>query len=360
MDQEGDDTMAYLFAPLKIGGRQVKNRVVLPPMVCFGWAGDDGLASERHTRHYEARARGGAGLIILEATAVSREGRLADTQLGIWSDDHIPGLKAIADRCHKHGALVLVQIHHAGLNVPASVATKGVAPSDYDDGKRRARELTVEEIRGIRRQFIDAARRAHAAGLDGVELHGAHGYLLSQFASPRINRRTDEYGGRLEGRLRLAREIVEGIRDSLPGEFIVGCRMGSNEPDLDTSIAMARLLQAAGVDLLHVSTGMNGGTPLEVPEGFPFNWIVYGGVRVHEHVSVPVIAVNGIRAPEQAENLVAGGMADLVAVGRAQLADPDWAAAAMEGRTPAPCRACKPCSWFSDGTKCPRYQEGRD
>lgn len=349
--------MAHLFSPLRIGGRQVTNRVVMPPMVCFGWAGGDGVVSERHIRHYEARAKGGAGLIILEAAAVSREGRLADTQLGIWSDDHIPGLREIGDRCRKHGALVLVQIHHAGLNAPASVAAMGVAPSNYDDGKRRARELAVEEIHEIRKRFVDAARRAYEAGLDGIELHGAHGYLLSQFASPLVNKRTDKYGGRLEGRLRLALEIVEAVKTSLPGDFIVGYRMGCNEPDLETSMNMARLLQSAGVDLLHVSTGMNGSAPPASPEGFPFNWIVYGGVRIHERATVPVIVVNGIRTPEQAGRLVDEGMADLVAVGRAQLADPNWARSAMEGRDPVPCLQCKPCQRFSDGTKCPRYQE---
>lgn len=349
--------MPDMFEPIRIGGVTVKNRIVLPPMVCFGWAGENGRVTARNVRHYEARARGGAGLIILEAHAVNRDGRLAESQLGIWADEHIEGLRRIADRCHEHGSAVLAQIHHAGLQTPPGVSEIPVAPSTYTDDKgRTARELARDEIEGLQKDFLDAASRAHAAGLDGIELHGAHGYLMSQFASPRVNLRTDEYGGAISGRMRFATELVKKIRLRLPPGFVIGYRMGSNEPTLKDSQEMARILEDAGVDVLHVSTGMSGSPPLQVPEGFPGNWIVYGGTEIHENSAVPVIVVNGIRTPAQARLFLDSGMTDFVAVGRGQLADPNWALAALEGREPVPCRGCKPCRWFADGTACPNYQ----
>lgn len=332
----------------------------MPPMVCFGKASKDGFVTDKHVSHYEARAKGGTGLIIVEATCIQRDGRLSDDQLGIWSDQHIPGLRQIADACHKNGTVVILQIHHAGLKTPPSVAEIPVAPSKGDD--RVSSELTIDEIETIKQDFIKGALRAKEAGFDGIELHGAHGYLLSQFASSITNHRIDEYGGDLNKRMKLPLDIIAGIQKELGNEdFIIGYRMGGNEPTLKDSIKIAKLLEEAGVDLLHVSTGISSpDVPLiEVPKGFPFNWIVYCGTEIKKNVSIPVIVVNGIRTSDQAALIIENRLADFVAIGRGHLVDSAWASKAMNKLEAISCLECKPrCRWFEDGDYCPQQHIG--
>ena len=345
--------MAAILDPITIRGLTIRNRVVMPPIVIFK-AGDDGMATDAHVSHYRLRAMGGVGLVIVEATCVLKEGRLSRNQLGLWSDEHIPGMARLAAVCREAGARVIVQIHHAGLKTAGGVTEDPIAPSAQGD----AREMTSTEIASVRRAFIDAAVRARKAGFDGVELHAAHGYLLDQFASPRANRRTDAYGGNLEGRTRLVREIIAGIREEVDGgRFVICCRMGCNEPAYEDGIEIARRLEEAGIDLLHVSAGMEGDGEPEVPAGFDGNWILYGGTLVKRHVSVPVIVVNGIRTHEQASRLL-DGHADLVALCRGLLVDPDWPRKAETGEEIVTCLECKPrCRWFDDSSKCPRFRE---
>ncbi|NLX69734.1 MAG: NADH:flavin oxidoreductase [Clostridiales bacterium] len=348
--------MAHLFSPIKIKNKEIKNRIVMPPMVYFGCAGDDGFVTEKHVRHYEARAKGGTGLIVVEAACVTRDGRLSSDQLGIWSDDHIKGLEQLVRVCHNYGATVLIQIHHAGLKTPRNVAEVAFAPSQHsDDTDRPVRELTIEEIKAIQNDFIKAAQRAQEAGFDGIEFHGAHGYLISQFASPITNRRTDQYGGSLENRMRFVVEIIQQLKDMVDEDFIIGYRMGGNEPTLENGIQIAKILEAAGVDLLHVSSGISSPDypQPEVPEGFPENSIVYCGTQIKSRVNIPVIVVNGIRTPQQAEYLIENNLADMVAVGRGLLVDPDWADKAKHGSQIVPCQQCKRCLWYTDPNKCP-------
>ncbi|MGE5633487.1 MAG: tRNA-dihydrouridine synthase [Caulobacteraceae bacterium] len=347
--------MNKLFSGITIKGRNIKNRIVLPPMVCFGWAEDNGLVTKGHIRHYETIAKSGTGLVIQEATCVNKDGRLADTQLGIWSDEQLDGLRRIVDACHKHGAVVLVQIHHAGYKTPKSVIDQSAAPSEMLTDKVNARALTVEEIKGIQKDFVEAAKRAEKAGFDGIELHGAHEYLIDQFMSPIANRRTDEYGGSLPNRARFALEIIEGIKKEVRSDFIIGYRMGGNEPTLDDGIQIAKILEKAGVDLLHVSAGIAGPELPQPPEGFPNNWIVYMGTEIKKHVNIPVIVVNGIRTPENAAYLVENRTADFTAIGKGQMADHNWTKHAREGEPIVECLKCPKCSWFKDGKKCPRY-----
>jgi NADPH2 dehydrogenase len=351
--------------PIEVAGLEIPNRIVYPPVVVF-WADESGRVTDRHVAHYARRARGGVGLIVVEATAVLPEGRLSEKQLGIWSDEFVPGLARIADAVHEHGTKIFIQIHHGGMKSPKTVAELPVAPSDYEDARTRARGLGVDEIAAIRDAFIAAARRAALAGFDGVELHGAHGYLLDQFASPRINLRSDEWGGSVEGRLRLAGEIISGIRSSIVPEakrpFVVSCRMGCNEPDLEGGVAVAKWLEALGIDMLHVSAGMGGVESSHadeitamIPAGFDHNWIVYGGVTIAHEVTVPVIAVNEITTPAEAEDVLRRG-ASFAAMARALLVDPDWPIKAKRGEAPVSCLRCKPrCHWFSNGEKCPRF-----
>jgi NADPH2 dehydrogenase len=357
--------MSDLFSEINIRNVTIKNRIVMPPMVCIGWAGEDGLVTGKHIEHYEARAKGGVGLIIVEATCVSVNGRLADRQLGLWSDAQIDGFRNIASVCHKYGARILVQLHHAGLGTPRSVSPEMIAPSkiegpsDFPFAQLTARALTLEEIKNIQADFVAAAVRANKAGFDGVELHGAHGHLISEFFSPLTNRRQDVYGGTIENRTRFVSEIISAIRKVNGEDFIIGCRMGSNDPDLINGIEIALRLEKAGVDLLHVSTGMttifhtDSPENHEVPADFKYNWRVYWGTEIKKKVKVPVVVVNGIRTPEQADYLIEHNMADFVAIGKGLLADPDWANKAQHKLHVTGCKSCKTCSYFRQGGVCP-------
>ena len=347
--------MSKLFDSYKLNKHTVKNRIVLPPMVCFGWSDDKGFVSDRHVRHYEKIAESGTGLIIVEATCISRDARISDTQLGIWSEDHIEGLSRIAAACHKHGAVVLIQIHHAGFMSPRAVTDPALAPSDYVKGKYNARAMTKQELKETQEDFTRAAIRAEKAGFDGIELHGAHYYLINQFMSPVVNKRTDEYGGDLAGRSRFALEIIDRIKKSISKDFIIGYRMGGNEPGLSEGIEIAKLLEKAGVDILNVSSGIKGDKAPEAPEGFPYHWIVYIGTEIRKHVNVPVIVVFGIDTPEKAAYLTENNMTDFVAVGKGQLADHCWTQHAMEKEAIVTCLKCPDCSWRSNGENCPRY-----
>lgn len=357
--------MPGLFSDISIRNKKIKNRIVMPPMVCFGFSNKEGQVTEKNIQHYEARARGGTGLVIIEATCVSQNGRLSDTQLGLWSDKQIEGFGKIAQSCHQYGALAMAQIHHSGLTVPDNVSQDKFAPSAFrgisNIGGRElsAREMSLEEISKVQADFVAAAVRAQKAGLDGVELHGAHGFLINQFLSPMVNKRQDDYGGSLTKRTTFACEIIARIRWAVEPGFIIACRIGCNDSELQESIKIARSLEKAGVDLIHVSTGMTSAIktlPPEqhrVPEGFPYNWVVYGGTEIRKKVKVPVIVVNGIRTPEQANYLIENNLADFVAIGKGHLVNPEWANEAYNNQKTLTCLDCKNCSFFRPGSKCP-------
>lgn len=325
-------------------------------MVCFSFGGQDGFVTEENIYHYERMAKGGSGLIIVEATAVNEKGRLSKDQLGIWDDNYIDGLSKIAEVCHENHAKVFIQLHHAGLRTSKSINEDTITSSDYDNGKITARAMTEEEIIAIQEDFAKGAIRAEKAGFDGIEIHGAHSYLLTQFFSSKVNKRTDKYGGNLENRMRIATEIIKKIKAKVNPNFIVGVRMGCNENDLDTSIAMAKVFENIGVDYLHISTGFdNIPINIELPKAFPCNWIVYGGAKVRENVTIPVIAVNSIRTKEQIQYLLDKGLVDFVAVGRGQLSDYNFVNHIRDGKDIDKCLNCSPCKWFSNGRNCPRY-----
>ena len=325
--------MSSLFSEITIKGLKIKNRIVMPPMVNFGFAATDGLVNDRHIQHYKARSRGGVGLIIVEATCINKNGRLDPSQLGLWSDSQIEGLSKISQVCHSYDARVIIQIHHAGLHAHKDVSDSLISPSDFR-GKSRmgedifARALTISEIHVLQSEYIASALRAKTAGFDGVELHGAHGYLIDEFLSPLANKRADLYGGNLTNRSRFVTEIVTGIREATGDSFIIGCRMGSNEPDLKSGIQIAQVLEKAGVDLLHVSAGFASREEADliesahVPKGFNYHWIVYDGTEIKRNVHVPVIVVSGIRIPKQANDLIERGLADLTAIGKGLFIDP--------------------------------------
>ncbi|MCX6247552.1 MAG: NADH:flavin oxidoreductase [Bacteroidetes bacterium] len=349
--------MPTLFSYYTLKKHTIKNRIVFPPVVCFHYAGGDGFVVDRNVEHYRARAEGGPGIIITEATAFWEEGRLAPFQLGIWSDAHIPGLSRIAGTVKKNNVLSLLQIHHAGLISPESVTTTPGGPS-ADEKKPGSRALSVDEIRVIRDAFIAGALRAKRAGFDGIELHGAHGYLLSQFASTFFNKRDDEYGGNFSGRMKLATEIIRGIRAVCGDDFIIDYRLGANAPSLEDGIEIARYLETLGIDLLHVS---HGGSLLNLPRtprDFEYNWIVYSGTVIKTQVNTPVITVNEIKTPERASWLIENNKADFVALARPQMADPSWANHVKKNEPINLCLSCKPrCRWYEDSSLCPAVKK---
>ncbi len=337
--------MNRVSSPIKIGSKIVKNRITYAPTVKFGWTDTSGIPTERFARHYEDRAKGGTGLIVVEATCVSPTGRLAPSQLGLWDDNQIAGHIAITKECHKHDAVVLVQIHHGGYNThPDCGTSKGPSVVIWNDKQTEA--LTPLEIETIREQFIEAAIRAKKAGYDGVQLHACHGYLINQFVSPKVNLRTDEYGGSLENRTRFGCEIIRGIRKVCGEEFIISARTTGAEPTLEEAWAIADEYIAAGVDYLQVSGGI-GPDEIDYPEGQPYGKIAWFGTQMYKHVNgtVPVSVVNGILKPETARILVEEALTDTIDSARALLADPNWALAVLQDTPYVRCRDCKICFW---------------
>ena len=368
--------MPGILDSVTIRGHEIRNRIVMPPIVCFGWSTEEGFPDERLIEHYRRRSASGIGLVIVEAVCVLPEGRLAVPQLGLWEDSQIAGLRRIADAIHEGGAVALVQLHHAGRVAADSASSDPAGPSAWEATPAgasqhsvrrfsgRARALTSMEIDSIREAFVQAAVRAEAAAFDGIELHAAHGYLLSQMASPLANLRTDRYGGSPENRTRLTCEILsdmkERIRPGNPG-FILSARVGGNEPDYVHGVDAAKRYETAGLDLIHVSSGISAGDPPPVPytapivpEGFAFNTVVYGASLIRRQVGIPVIAVNDIRTLERGDELIRDGHADMAAYCRPLLADPDWAAKSIAGIAPNPCRMCSGgCRWFKAAGNCP-------
>ena len=341
--------MKTLFEPVKLNHLTLKNRICVPPMVCFNWAGEDGVVSDRHVAHYAAIAEGGPGLLIQEATCVSPEGKLGASQLGIWSDGHIAGHARIAEAVHAAGVPILMQIHHAGV---VGIDENPLCPSAYTlaEGKVGI-EMTEGDIAQLVNAYAQAARRAGAAGYDGVELHGCHSYLISQFLSARVNTRTDDYG---HNRLRFATEVLAAVRAVTPGDFIVGIRLGAFEPTLADGIAHAKVLEGLGVDFLNISYGFSRDhAPTPPPAGFPFKDVVWAAGEVARAVSVPVFAVNGLRTPEQAQQALALTDVDMVCIARSILADYNWPRKAKAGLKTGICLDCARCRWFDDAERCP-------
>ena len=234
--------MKKLFSEFNIKNVKIKNRICIPPMVVpFA---HDGYVAPENVERYKKLAQGGAGLIIQEATCVNSNGLLSPKQIGIWSDDQIEGLKSIVDAVHKEDCAIFVQIHHAGVT---GISENPLCPSPYEYnnyGKSVVgREMTIENIKSIQNDFIEAARRAYEAGYDGIELHGCHGYLISQFLNKKVNKRTDEYGQTPE---KFVIEILEGIRKVTPEEFVVGIRLGGFEPTIEDGLHYAKVLEKNG------------------------------------------------------------------------------------------------------------------
>jgi len=322
--------MAHLFDPFIVKGVTLRNRIMMSPMLQrSGTAG--GSPTEWHLLHYGARAVGGVGLIMFEGTSVESRGRITERDLGLWDDRQVKPMAQVVAACHEHGAAVGVQLAHHGRKAWADNRGYGpeipIAPSPlpFDEGWSTPHALTQDEIDEVVAAFRDAAERARGADFDVVEVHAAHGYLISEFLSPLANRREDEYGGTLENRMRLLLRVIGAARQ-MWGDRPLFARVSATdyEPggvDVDEMVMVARHLREAGVAVLDVSSG--GITP-KPPPTWP-GYQVSFAERIRREAGIPTVAVGLITRPEQAEEIITTGSADLVALGRELLRDPYWA-----------------------------------
>ena len=371
--------MSYdmLFSPMKIGNVEIKNRIVMAPM-CMGFGQYNGCATETMMDYYEERAKGGVGLIFTEITRINDiTGASSFGQLGMSHDYQIPALREMADRIHKHNCKIMVELHHPGRqnlglmigtvpicnigsklmgNLYTKILTQAVipqgkklqdkhivprtvAPSKCERSKISDsvnRELSVNEIKRIICQFIEGAVRVKKAGCDGVELHAAHGYLIQQFLSPNTNKRTDQYGGSLENRMRFLLEIIDGIRSNCGKDFPIVVRLTVDEMyseigqngkgyNLEEGIKMAKILSDKGIDAIDVSSAAYDTFNYWLePTTFTPGWRKYLASEVKKVVDIPVIAANLIRSPKQAEMQLEEGTQDFISLGRPLIADPHW------------------------------------
>lgn len=323
--------MTPLFSSLELRGLTLRNRIVMSPM-CMYSAGEDGRATDWHLAHYVARAVGGVGLILTEATAVEARGRISPADLGLWDDAQVAPLARIVRLCQEQGAAVGVQLAHAGRK--AWSAERGVGPAlpvapsavAHDADWVVPHALMVDEIGGIVAAFVAAARRAQAAGCDVIEIHAAHGYLLHEFLSPLSNRRSDDYGGPLENRARMLLEVVEVVRAVWPAHKPMLVRLSATDwveggLTVADQAQVARWLWERGVDLVDCSSG--GITPSGPPSVGPRYQVPFAE-QIRRETEVGTIAVGLITTPEQAEEILREGRADLVALGRELLRHPYW------------------------------------
>ena len=350
---------ARLFESGWIGKMELKNRLIMPPMEPnFGNA--DGTVSDQMIDYFRQRAKGGVGLIILPITCVDYpRGKAVSNQIAIDDDKFIPALARLAEAIHEYDCKCSVQIHHAGRQTRPGITgnLQPVAPSPIAcpfmgeaPFNVQPRELSYDEVQELVQKFIDAAFRAKQAGYDCVQVHGAHGYLIGQFMSPLSNKRLDRYGGDFNGRMRFPKEIVAGIRKLCGPDFPILFRFSADEfvkggIDLEMAKEIAKTMEAAGVDSMHVSAGIYASMPtLLEPMAYPEAWRVYLSEGIKKVVGLPVASVGVIRDPETAESILADKKADFIEVGRGLISDPDWPRKASSGN-PEDIRKCVSCNF---------------
>lgn len=316
-----------LFSSYELKGLHLHNRVIMAPMCQYSVTAKDGKPNDWHYVHYLSRAIGGTGLIIMEMTDVDPDGRITDFDLGLWSDEQIPAFARIIDGVHAHNGKIGIQIAHAGRK--AEDATVPVAPSAIQfpgDSYKMPRELTTDEVQRVIQQFADAALRAVKAGVDTIELHGAHGYLIHQFQSPLTNKRNDIYGEDLS---RFGVEVIQAVRRAMPADMPLLFRISAVEYadggyDIDHAIELSKAYHSAGVDAFHVSSGGEGPAGERKPGNYPGYQVPFAR-KIREAVQAPVIAVGMLDDPALAESVIGNEDADFVAIARGMLRDPYWA-----------------------------------
>jgi len=347
---------SLIFSPFTIGGLRLKNRILMAAMG-NNFSDPQGTVSNRAIAYYAQRARGGAGLIITEASPVSPSGKHRRRGLCAFDDSFLPGLRRLVTSIHAQGSAIALQLHHAGrLADPEIIGSSPLAPSPVSRGVGwpSPQEMNLDEIQEVIHHFGSAGRRAKEAGFDAVEVHGAHGYLIHQFLSPRTNQRRDQYGGSTEKRALFALEVLKRVRNEVGESFPIFFRLSAKEFlkdgfPLEDALDWAAELERSGASALHVSGGTTeslvGSAHVIPPMVFPEGYHVPLAEAIKKKVRIPIIAVGRLGMPEVAERVLLEGQADLVAVGRAFLSDPHWPLKLARGEKDRirPCVACNYC-----------------
>ncbi|MFC4800691.1 NADPH dehydrogenase NamA [Neobacillus sp. GCM10023253] len=321
---------AKLFSPYTVKGVTFKNRIVMAPMCMYSSHNEDGHLQNWHRTHYTSRAVGQVGLIIVEATAVSPEGRISPQDLGIWNDEHIAGFQELAGLVKEHGAKIGIQLAHAGRK--AVLEGEILAPSAiaFNEKSKTPKEMTKDDIAATIEAFKKGAERVKKAGFDVIEIHGAHGYLINEFLSPLSNKRTDEYGGSAENRYRFLREVIDAVKTVWDGPLFVRVSAHDYHEDGLTPedyITFANWMKEQGVDLIDVSSGAVVPARIDVYPGYQVKYsetIKYGA-------DIPTGAVGLITSPLHAEEILQNERADLIFLARELLRDPYWPRTAAKG-----------------------------
>ncbi len=332
--------MSQLFQPFSIGPLTLQNRIVIAPMCQY--SAQDGMATDWHLIHLGNLAFSGAGLLTIEATAVEPVGRITSADLGLWSDETECALNKVLKSIRQYSSMpISIQLAHAGRKASSELPWKGgqlltienggwetVAPSaiSFNDSDRLPTTLSIEDLNRIRECFVASAKRAVNIGIDAIEVHSAHGYLLHEFLSPLSNLRSDQYGGSLENRMRFPLEVFEAIRKNIPNNFPLGIRISATDWvedgwDVSQSIAFTKALEQLNCHFIHVSSG--GLSPKQIIPNEP-NYQVGFAESIRKNTKIPVIAVGLITDPNQAEKILQEGRADLIALARGVLYDPRW------------------------------------
>jgi 2,4-dienoyl-CoA reductase-like NADH-dependent reductase (Old Yellow Enzyme family) len=334
---------AALFTPIEFGTLALPNRIVIPPMCTY--SAHDGVVNDWHLMHYGNLAQSGAGLLIIEATAVEARGRISAYDLGLWNDAQADALQPLITHLRRYSRMPLcIQLAHAGrkasclrpwegggamaANHPQAWPTISASALPFNPTDPTPHSASVQDIAQIKQAFVDAALRAQRLGLDAIELHAAHGYLLHQFLSPLSNQRTDDYGGSLENRMRLLLEVFDDVRAALPVGFPVGVRISATDWvdggwDVEQSKVLAHALAARGCAFLHVSSAALSPAQ-QIPIGPGYQVPLAHALRDSLHGTMPVIAVGLITEPQQAEAILQAGQADAIGIARGMLYHPRW------------------------------------
>ncbi|GJJ69369.1 hypothetical protein EMPS_01715 [Entomortierella parvispora] len=346
-ETEADKT-PLLFQPFSVKDLTLANRIIVAPMCMY--SAKDGFMTDYHLAHLGSFAISGAGLILAEATAVEPRGRISPADTGIWSDDHIPAIKRVVDFVHTQGAKIGIQLAHAGRKASCKVPydSEAYGPEEYwlddvvaptggpefqwDEKHVVPRELSIEEIQEVVRAFGDAAVRAAKAGMDTVEIHGAHGYLVHNFLSPITNKRTDKYGGSLENRARFMIEVIRAVRENFPAEKPVFLRVSASDCvehlegeswEIEQTVQIAKWAKDAGVDVLHVSSG---GNTAQQKVSYSPGYQVHYADRIRKEVpGLAIVAVGSLTSGKQAQEVLKEEKADLIAAARSFLKHPSFA-----------------------------------
>ena len=347
--------MSQLFTPYQLGPLSLVNRIAIAPMCQY--SAENGNATDWHMIHLGHLALSGAGVLMTEATAVSPEGRISAEDLGLWSSDNQQALGKVVQAIRRHSSMpLIVQLGHAGRKASSRAPWQGgncvhlseggwqtVAPSAIAHAPGETVPIALDEagLLQVKAAFVAAAKRVHALGIDGIEVHGAHGYLLHQFLSPLANQRTDAYGGSLENRMRFPLEVYEAVRAAVPASVAVGMRISATDWveggwEIEQSVQLAHALKRLGADFIHVSSG--GVSPQQQIPLSP-GYQVGFAERIKAETGMPTISVGLITEAQQAETIIASGQSDMVALARAMLFDPRWpwhAAAKLGAQVQAP------------------------